>query len=306
LVHDTFLPTLIGALDRVLGLAQLANESTAGSSIASLGTSIPEPSIPAALISLFSIGGLYNIMLVCFFTLGTLAILRNIKQYRKVAVMIAIGILGATLMIRIPLDINGLHRMQLPLSVFVAFVIGAGFYRLFRVPTGSIKRTLPKILVVVLLATASSGVAADDLYAIQSGPDLWETRTLPEPQKEFTAAEMASFQQTIQFSEQYDVSIGTDWHSELGLGRYASKSGLPTNAFSVEDEQITMDQDMLLYRQRWVDHTIRLLPERQVFQNLLMSSEWYNELVANENKVYTTGETGMLENNPNSPYLEQE
>lgn len=301
-VRDTFLPTLIGALSRVIGLAQLANDTSTGSAIFSLGATLPDPSIQAAFLSLFSVGGLYNIMLVCFFALGVAAIVHHVEQYRTAAVFVLIGIFGAALMIRLPLVIAGLSRMQLPLSVFVAFVIGGALYRLFPGPTSPLKKTLLNVFLVVLLATASAGVVADDQYALHSGPDLWESRTLPETQKEFSPAEMQSFHQSAEFSAQQDSSIGTDWHSALGLRRY----GHDSDSFDVDDDRITTNRDMLLYRQRWPDHTIRLLPNRNVFNNLVMSEQWLNRLVANENKVHTTGETGLLVDNPNSEYLEAE
>ncbi|MDS0284659.1 hypothetical protein [Haloarcula onubensis] len=294
-----FLPSLVEALGEVFGIAQVGSDSTGGAKIVALGTAVPEPSVLEALRSLFSAGGFYNSMLICLFSLGALLIFRDVDRYLRAGSVVAVGLLGAGLMIRTPLDVHGLVRTQLPLSLFAAFVIAAALTRLFPIPDGSVRRAAPAVLAVVLLATAGPAVAADDLYGLHSGPDLWETRTVPETQKEFTATEMASFRQSTTFSERYGGSVGTDWNSQLGRTRY----GADSTSVDASDGRIRTEQDLLLYRQRWSDHSVRLVPERLSFVTLLITDEWRGDMVRTENKVYTTGEVGMLADEANSTRL---
>lgn len=303
LTEDIFITALLNDLSKVVGFAEIPSNSGGGSEIVALGTAVPEPSVWEAALSLFSAGGLYNIMLVCLLSLGSLVVIRDRFKYQRAGTVIAIGIFGAGLMIRTPIDIHGLVRTQLPLSVFVAFVIAAGLRRLLPVRKESLKKAATVSLVVVLLASTGPAVAADDLYGLHSGPDLWESRTTPETQKDFTAKEMAGFRQSTAFSNRYDVSVATDWNSQIGLIRYSEEfKSYPT--FDVDDGRIETNQK-LLYRQRWLDHSIRLIPERLSFVTLLISDDWHSELIRNENKIYTTREVGMLADNRNASYLSE-
>jgi len=235
-------------------------------------------------------------------SLGVLILFRNANLYRRAAGIVTVGVVGSIFMIRIPLDIHGIQRMQLPLSVFVAFIIGASLYWLVSVPNSSLKRIAPGIIALAVLATAGPAVAADDLYGLHSGPDLWEKRSLPETQKEFSAAEMKSFQQSSTYIEEQEVSVGTDWNSAIGLSRY----GADSESFVIAEDRIRTDQDLLLYRKRWTTHSVRYVPAQIDFRTVLISDGWMRNSVRSENKVYTTGEIGMLADRENATYLDRQ
>ncbi|MDS0222699.1 hypothetical protein NDI54_15240 [Haloarcula sp. S1AR25-5A] len=301
-VGSVFISTLISALSRVVSYMQVTSSSSGGDPVQTLGSSLPEPSITEAVISLVSVSGIYNVFLVCMLSLGVVMLFRNLNLYRRTAGIVTIGVLGSIFMIRIPLDIHGIQRIQLPLSLFVAFIIGSSLYRFVSIPSTSLKRIAPAILVVAVLATAGPAVAADDLYGLHSGPDLWEKQSLPETQKEFSAAEMESFQQSAAYIEEQETSVATDWNSAIGLSRYGAASG----PFVVADDRISTEQDLLLYRQRWTDHSVRYVPSRIDFRTLLVSEDWMRDSVRSENKVYTTGEIGMLADRENATYLDRQ
>ena len=296
---NLFFDTLIYALTRVASFTQLTSDARGGDPVKALGRSLPEPSVTEAVISLFSASGLYNILLVCTLSLGLLLLFRNASLYRRAAGIVIIGVFGSVFMIRVPVDIHGMVRMQLPLSVFVAFIIGASLYWLVSIPNTSLKRIAPGIIAFVLLATAGPAVAADDLYNLHSGPDLWEKRSLPETQKEFNAAEMESFQQSATYIKDQEITVNTDWNSAIGLNRYGTDSG----SFVVEDDRIRAESDLLLYRQRWTTHSVRYVPAQIDFRTLLVSGDWMRATIRSENKVYTTGEIGMLADRENATSL---
>ncbi|GCF15211.1 hypothetical protein Harman_31460 [Haloarcula mannanilytica] len=302
LVGSVFISTLISALTRVVSFMQVTGDASGGDPVQTLGRSLPEPSITEAVISLFSVSGIYNVFLVCLLSLGVLVLFRNHNLYRRAAGIVTVGVLGSIFMIRIPLEIHGIQRIQLPLSLFVAFIIGSSLYWLVSNPNTSLKRIAPGLLVVAVLATAGPAVAADDLYGLHSGPDLWEKQSLPETQKEFSAAEMESFQQSATYLKEQETSVATDWNSAIGLSRYGAGSG----SFVVADDRIRTEQDLLLYRQRWTTHSVRYVPSRIDFRTLLVSDDWMRGSVRSENKVYTTGEIGMLADRENATYLDRQ
>lgn len=299
-VSDVFIETLITDVLMILSKAQPSG-TDAGAPVVSLGVRIPEPSVRDAALSLFSMDAMYNIMLVCVFSLGVLVILWAPRRYRRAGAFVSVGTVAAAAMIRTPIDVHGLARMQLPASVFVAFLVAAGLCRILPLSGSSLWKAAPGLLVVVLLATSASAYPADDLYGLHSGPDLWESRTLPETQKEFSAQEMGGLRQSAAFADRHDVAVGTDWHSSVGLERY--RYGLPAESFAVEDRRITTKQDLVLYRQRWSERSVRLVPERTSFVTLLISEEWLDGMVRSENKVYTTGDVGMVEDHPEAEYI---
>ena len=286
--QNVFYETLISALFDVITDGKAATDAGAGAELESLGVQIPEPTVGDAFMSLLSPGGVYNITLVAALAFSATILLDRSNEYRRAGGPIVVGLLGSILMVRLPIDLHGSARLQLPFSLFVAFVLGVGLYQVLT--NCKIKRALPGIFVFVLLLTAGAAVAADDLYALRSGPDLWERQTAPDLQKEFSDAEMQSFRLSSGFIRRNDASVSTDWHTSIGLRRYGTK----TESFVVENGSIRSDQELLMYRQRWGDHSIRLIPERRSLVTLVVAENWLRGLTTSENKVYTTGEVGMI------------
>ncbi len=301
LLNGVFIRNLISDVRMVVGQGQ-ASTTDAGAPVVALGVDVPEPLVSDAVRSLVSVGAVYNVLLVCVLSVGVVLLLTDPKRYRSSAGLFAAGLLGAGLVVRTPIDLHGLVRTQLVVSVFVAFLVAVTLYSILPLSVDSITKVGPALLLVVLLSTSGAAYAADDLYGLHSGPDLWETRTTPETQKEFSAGEMAGLQLTADFAARHDLAIATDWNSEIGLSRY--RYGLPTESFAVEDGRITTDREVVVYRQRWVERSVRLVPERTSFTTLLITGGWLDGMEATENKVYTTGDVGMIANHSNATYVD--
>jgi hypothetical protein len=301
LLNGAFIQNLVRDLRMIVTQSQ-ASDTDAGAPVVALGGEAPDPLVSDAVLSLFSVGAVYNVLLVCVFAVGVLLLFRSPTSYRSPGALLAAGLLGAGFMIRLPIDLHGLVRTQLVVSAFVAFLIAVTLYLILPLSTDSIRKTGPALLLVVLLATSAPAYAADDLYGLHSGPDLWEIRTTPEPQKEFSAAEMEGFRLTASFAARHDLAIGTDWNSELGLSRY--RLDLSTESFAAGGDRITTDAEVIVYRQRWLDHSVRLVPERTSFVTLLVSDEWFGRMEATENKVYTTGDVGMIAGGSDATYVD--
>lgn len=300
-LNGVFVRSFINAVQMVVSQGQIS-DTNAGAPIVSLGAEVPESLVSDAVLSLLSVSAVYNVLLICVFSLGALLLLKDPDRYRSSAALLIVGLLGTGVMVRTPIDLHGLARSQLVVSVFVAFLVAVALYRILPLPVGSIKEAGPALLLIVLLATSGAAYAADDLYGLHSGPDLWESRTTPETQKEFSAAEMEGLNLTADFAVRHGVTVGTDWNSAIGLSRY--QYGLPAESFAVEEDRITTDRDVIVYRQRWVEHSVRLVPERTSFVTLLVSDGWLDRMVETENKVYTTGDVGMIADHPNATHVD--
>jgi hypothetical protein len=178
----------------------------------------------------------------------------------------------------------------LPLSLFVAVVLGVALSRLV-LKADTLSKLAPVVLVFLLLSTSATVAASDQAYSLHSGPDLWELRPLPEEQVEFSQRELAGLQQSSTYLRQQDIEVATDWRTQIGLERY----GADSVSMVVEDGRVGVQgADLLAYRDRWPDHSLRLIPERLSLVTVVVDETWLQRTVLTENKVYTTGGVGML------------
>jgi hypothetical protein len=290
LIEGIFIEPVVRSIREVLFSATVVDQSGSGRPLVALGQVLPEPSIIEAVASLLSPGGVYNIMLVCVLALGVLLLLDRFDQYRRPAGFLLVGVLGAGLLIRTPIAATGVKRLQLPLSLFVAFIIGIAIKRMLMAEHASMTKLLPAFFVFILLASSAPIVVADDLYGLHSGPDLWESRNLPETQKEFSDAEVTGFEQSTQFVADNELAVGTDWHSEIGFSRY----GMDTGGMQIQENHIETESDVLLVRQRWPEHSLRLIPERLSLTKAIISEEWMRTMMRSEHKIYTTGDVSII------------
>ena len=286
--RNVFIGPLFRSVGEILPGTAIAGQG--GVSVRALGTAIPDSSAEIAALSLVSPDGIYNIALVGIAALGIVTIVGSLHSYAKGDSFLVVGAIGTILLLPTPLVAVGLRRFQLPLSMFVAFVVGIGLARLLLATDSSPSKIVPAFVVFLLLATAGPVVSADHHYPLHAGPDLWENQPLPEHQKEFNEQEMQSLERVSAFIDRQRVTVGTDWHSQIGLQRY----GIDGNGMTIRDDQIRSDSNLLVYRQRWPDHSLRLIPERLSQETAIISEDWLDDLARSENKVYTTNEIGIL------------
>lgn len=297
-----FVGPLVSSVRATMGSTVVASESSSPVTLHGLGVPLPEPSSTAAILSLVSPGGVYNTILVCVLALGFIVLLDRFERYRRSAAFVLVGLVGSGLLLRTPLAVSAINRVQLPLSIFVAFVVGIGLYALV---SGSFRpntNILPAVFVVLLLSTSATAVAGDDVYPLHSGPDLWQVQPIPDGQKEFSERELTGLEQASTFFRGEDVMAATDWRSEIGLFRF----GAEARGMGVRDERIVTDRELLLYRARWTEHSVRIIPEKFSFGTVLVSDAWLRRLVGTEDKVYTTGSVGVLRDREEGPYFESQ
>lgn len=289
--QNVFIGPLVRSAGEIFGGSVIAGRAGEGGvPVRTLGTTIPDSSAEIAAISLISPDGIYNMALVGIVALGIVTIVGSLHSYAKGDSFLVVGAIGTTLLLPTPLVVVGLQRFQLPFSMFVAFVVGIGLARLLLATDSSLSKVAPAFAVFLLLATAAPVVSADHHYALNTGPDLWEDQPLPEQQKEFNEQEMQSLERASAFIERQGITVGTDWHSQIGLKRF----GIDAGGMTICEGRIRTDSGLLMYRHRWSDHSLRLIPERLEQETALVSEDWRENLARSENKVYATNEIGIL------------
>jgi hypothetical protein len=257
--------------------------------VKALGRQLPETSAGTAALSVLSPTGIYSLLLVCTVSFAVVTALSRLDRFRRPMAFIVVGAGGALLLLPTPLVAIGLDRTQLPLSPFVAVVVAIALSRLL-LNAATLPRLASVVVVFLLLSTSATVAASDEAYALHSGPDLWEDRPLPEEQVEFSQREMESLEQGSAYLRRHEVGASTDWRTQIGLERY----GTDSDSMVVEEGRIGVGEDLLVYRDRWPDHSIRLIPEPLSLVTLVVDEAWLERTVRRENKVYTTGEIGML------------
>jgi hypothetical protein len=252
------------------------------------GTSVPKPTIEAALSNLFWVNSVYLWSLVAVFSLGVVTFVERHTEFRQATSLSLVSVLSAVLIFKIPLVIPGQSRIRLPFAFFFAFIAGLGVYRAIEASrTTSIRKVLPLVLVVLV---ATSG----PLY-VQSGDDLYNIHDPPngphQKQVELTSEEYRSVMSVHQFEQTHGVSLRAVWIDSLALNHFgASVDDGPR----VTDAGVTQPSGALLYRTRWTDHAVHYTNGSSTFGKFVLSEQWLRRNVQRSNKIYDTGHAGVL------------
>lgn len=300
---DTFLMTFIDVSQDILRDTLIASDTTAPRQYIVLGETLPELTFQTAFFSLFSPDGIYNAVLIALLALGMVTILYRIEFYRHAIGLIFLGSVGSLLVLRTPLALRGINRMRLPVSIFVAVIVGIGLYRLFSLSEGRDLRIVPVLLVFVLVATSAHAAAGIDVYNLHSGPDLWEKQSMPDSQTEFTDQEHHSLEEITQFIERQDPDVTTDWITNNGIVRRFG--GNSSGALRVNEDSLETERGFLLYRDRWSSHSQTVFLKNTTY-TFAVSERWLTRTDRHEHKIYTTGETSLVADHHRSDYFEED
>jgi hypothetical protein len=268
-----------------------------------LGTAVPFQNATDAFVSLFYVDGIYYICLTALFVLGVVVLTTRFEQYGPIAGYVLLGLLGSLFVLRTPL-INVASRLALPLAVFFAIVAGVGLAWLVGGVTNEIERSedprgrlasLAVIGLVVTVGVTGPLVAADDLYGLHGGPNLWETYTTPEQQVEFSERELAELRTTVSHVDRHTDSTTMLWVTREASDRFGGEERSRPN---VSEAGIRTD-DPLVYRTAWKEHQVGAgVP----LNTLVMEDSWLDREIDASNKVYTSGSVGMVDR-PDDTFL---
>jgi hypothetical protein len=141
---------------------------------------------------------------------------------------------------------------------------------------------------LVLLCATGPMVAADDVGALDAGPDFYGKTTGPDPQRTLTGQEYAEIQSTSRFLQEYDGEATSFWFTSVTTGRFGADVD---DTASINNTTIMSEDELLLYKQNWPRYQINFRGARN---KLLISERSLNDIIQCENKVYTTGRDGLL------------
>lgn len=254
--------------------------------IHTLGYDLHEQTPPLAALSLLSHEGIFAIALMATFLLGIRLVLENSGTYTYQLPFLLTGILGAVLVVPLPIDLTG--RIGQPMNYFLAFVMAIGLHHLIRSSAAIPRKRVIAVVVVVALTTSGHLVAADDVHETDDGPGLNELYMAPDAQAEFNAHEHRSLESASRFTETYRANVTTDWVTSSGIRRFG---GAAADGLVITDSGFRTDTDHLLYRTRWSAHQVYFNTTESQFY---ISEQRLERVISTENRVYTTGETGIL------------
>lgn len=230
-------------------------------------------------------GGLLMAVLVCCLCLAVVAQLHLPTLAQRSPVMVGLGILCAGLVLKLPFGIKGLGRFQHAISVFAAIGFSIGIFYLFHQRTNMAKRQTALILAILTVTSAvyvAPAIYLDDKEA--------NAEHLP-------PGEAAQLEQIAEFGEYADKDMTTPWVTQEALNRYGESSTRPPE---IDRTSIRIDGGLFVYRASWPDHKLPVRGDTLVFSQLFLSSNTLDSGIERNNRVYHSGETGILWNN--TPY----
>lgn len=273
------------------------SDTGGGRTVFGLGTEIPYHTPRVAIKSLFYIDGLFYIGLTTLFVVGVVATVVSYDQYMRVAGILLVGIGGSLAVLQTPLP-ETVSRLSLPLAFFFSVIAGIGLWQLTRndgnssrtiVEEGPNKRQVGVFVLIVLVGTTGPLVAADDLYGLHAGPNLWETYSTPEQQVEFSDQELHEFEAMVHYVDQHTSEITMLWVSREASSRFSDEERLaPTN---ISEEGIQAESP-LVYRTNWTNHQVGYSTDE--LGTLSIADWWLDREIGASNKVYTTGKVGVV------------
>lgn len=273
------------------------SDTGGGRAVVGLGTEIPYHTPRIAVKSLLSIDGVYYIGITALFSVGVVVTVVAYDQYANVAGLTLLGIGSSLAVLKTPLP-DTVSRLSLPLAFFFSIIVGVGLWQLVGKDSASNETTRWKGLnkkraavftLIVLVGTTGPLVAADDLYGLHAGPNLWETYSTPEQQVEFSEQELDEFETMVQYVDQHTSEATMLWVSREASDRFGGEERrAPTH---ISEEGIRTDSP-LVYRTNWINHQVGY--ETDELGTLMIADWWLDREIDASNKVYTTGMVGVV------------
>lgn len=286
-LYNIFIGQFIYAVNElILGQTLLTSSTTNIVSTYTIGVEVSLQTPAAAMLSLFTPSGLYYIAAMGIFMLGVLETLSLERVYRRLLALIVTGIAAAPFVLKTPIAIS--QRIALPASFFFAVVLGIGIRRLLRGRHGLVHQRGISVFMLVLLCATGPMVAADDVGALDAGPDFYGKTTGPGPQRTLTDQEYAELQSTSRFLQEYNGEATSFWFTSVMAGRFGADVD---DSASINNTTIMSDDKLLLYKQNWPRYQVNFRGARN---KLFISKSSLNSIIQRENKVYTTGRDGLL------------
>jgi hypothetical protein len=256
--------------------------SGGGSKLYLLGISHTDQ--PQSLSWLYSVEGVYQIVLIILLSVGTTSLLFDREKSTKIFPLFGLTIVGSLLMLYIPIPFSPGTRVALPLSFFV-YIIAANGIR-WLLDDIDIKKTVPHLLLICIIVASGSLMAFDDVANYQGVDDP--------RQQDITRTEYEQLESISQFNSQYHqepISSFRVLRSMLDL--FGTEVG---DNITIQNSTVT-SPDPVVYNQKWPQYRLRY-DSNSVYMNYVrLSEEWLNKYINNSNKIYSSGTIGLVDKN---------
>jgi len=254
------------------------------------GMTLPEESTIEALLEVFSILGIHYIVLgvIFFFGIFTIFYSKRPDWDRETAIPVLLLGCGASILVmKTPLPLRGIVRMRQVAVLFFTLVVALGCYRIFS------RHNWGRAMVAVLLVTAAlSGHLIAGTAIIDLDDEL-------DRQDSFSNQEYQQLEAEATFIKHHtDSNVTSDWLSRWMMYRFGISE---LQSFEVQNGEIATNSNLFLYRNQWTNHEVVFKTTPYRFSSFYMSEEYLRGTIAQENKIYTAGQTGLLSRNRLEP-----
>ncbi|WP_435156850.1 hypothetical protein [Haladaptatus sp. DFWS20] len=233
---------------------------------------------------LFSVSGIYFSALVAVSIIALGVIAKHRRKYHQLFPVLIVGLAGSVFIYKLPIPIKSSERIGFLWAIFFVFILGLGLYHATQQERHSIGSISLCLLLVVMGITAPL-VGGHDYYKVKPGYD--QQSTLSEQQSSMLAS-------SGYFSQNYSSGVSTLWMPRKALQRFGVDR---VDRSEVSERGITNSKtNTFLYLEWWPKYRLKAMAvNRSVYKNnIIMSEQWLQNAISSENKVYSSGKTGIL------------
>ena len=264
----------------------VSSTGSGGRAVIGYGADVSFHTVKAALMGLGAADGIYYIALFAGFVLGVVTVIGRADSYLGIAGFLLTGALASVVILPTPV-VNLTQRVSLAVAPFFAMLVGIGARRILDSVKGRSYRTLAPVLLLTALCVTAPLVAGLDLYGLHAGPNLYERYSTPEQQVEFSNSEFDQLEATSSYIDRRGTEVSSLWITTWALEHFGTEATLPSE---ISERGIAADES-LVYRTAWGRHQVG----SGRGETLYFTRDWLRTAIERENKVYTTGGVGVLQ-----------
>lgn len=246
-----------------------------------IDTTLPQETLSDAVNWLYSIKGIHEIILIFLLSIGISSVLMEKYRAKQAGPLLVVGLIGSLLILENPLSAASFQRIIFPFSIFAFVIAGFGVHRLLT--EARVKRAIPVIFICCIFVSVGPLLAADDVKN-------WSNDT-HNRQVAASESELRQFEATSAFIDQNELgSVSTFLTMRL---LFSSHEASVTDDITVNNGTINSDYP-IIYNEKWPRYRVRY-NDKGDLKYIRMSDKWLRSYISSSNKVYDTGQIGLLQ-----------
>jgi len=218
---------------------------------------------------------------IYYILLGFILIVGGVVTLVKKEILypeVAIGVMSAPLLLKLPISVKSITRVQLLFAIFAAVILGKGIKNIL--DSTKPRRVIATLLVVVFL-TIGTGASV-------------ETIAEPSYDKQFQFEEYDQLKQVGKFTKKSSNQPSTFWTLNQGLYSHGYES---KGYLNLTKERIRYGSGLFIYKYSWPSYTITSNILGPYSANVRLGKTWLETSLTCSNKVYVGQEYGVLYSN---------